>query len=322
MKETTVAFQPTAKAESAARWKKRRPFRVIWKRHWRLYLMMLPGFALAAVFNYYPMWGIAMAFLDYNPVAGIRGSEFVGLDQFRRFLTTPSFPRLLRNTLVIAIGKIVAGQLAALIFALTLNEIGSRLYKRAMQTFTTLPHFLSWTIIGGMMIITLTSTGQVNRAIIGLGLPPIRFLGDARVFPWTLILSETWKGFGWGAVIYLAALTAINPELYEAAVVDGAGRWARLRHVTLPGISPTIVLMSCLSLAGILSAGFEQILLLSNPVVYTTGDVLDTYVYRVGLLGAEWSLGTAVGLFRGVLGFILILLSWYLADRLANYRIF
>jgi len=318
MKATTMALR----ASSVARTAKRRPWRVIWRLRWRMYVMLLPGFLLLAIFHYYPIWGIGIAFVEYNPVKGLLGSKFVGLYQFQRFLTTPSFPQLLRNTLVIAIGKIITGQLASLIFALALNEVRVVSYKRIVQTLTTLPNFLSWTIVGGILIIVLSGSGFVNRGIAVLGLPPVRFLSNPRVFPFTLIFSETWKGFGWGAVIYLAALTAINPELYEAAAVDGAGRWTRLLRITLPGIQPTIILLSCLSLGGILNAGFEQILVLVNPVVYSTGDVLDTYVYRVGLLQAEWSLGTAVGLLRGVVGLVLIELSWWLAGKFANYRIF
>jgi putative aldouronate transport system permease protein len=158
--------------------------------------------------------------------------------------------------------------------------------------------------------------------VAALGGAPIRFLGSAQLFPWTLILSETWKEFGWDAVIYLAALTAIHPELYEAAAVDGAGRWARVRHVSIPGITPIVVLLSCLSLGGVLNAGFEQVLVLLNPIVYSTGDILDTYIYRVGLLGGELSLGAAVGLFKSAIGFGLILLSYWLAGKLANYRVF
>jgi len=172
----------------------------------------------------------------------------------------------------------------------------------------------------------LARAGGVNQVITALGLPAIPFLGNAKIFPWTMIFSEVWKGFGWGAVIYLAALTGIHPELYEAAAVDGAGRWARLWHITLPGISSTIVLMSCLALGGVLNAGFEQILVLYNPMVYKTGDIIDTYVFRVGLVGQggmpDFSLGTAVGLFKSVIGFALIMLSYWLADRFANYRIF
>jgi len=204
--------------------------------------------------------------------------------------------------------------------------VRSHFFKRTVQTMTTLAHFLSWIIIGGMMVQILSTKGAVNQIVTSFGLEPIRFLSDPAVFPWTLIGLETWKEFGWGAVIYLAALTNINPELYEAAAVDGADRFQRMRHITLPGIKTLIILMSCLSLGGILSAGFEQVLVLYNPVVYKTGDILDTYIYRVGLVGSggmpDYSLGTAVGLLQGGVGFVLILVSYWLADKFANYRVF
>ncbi len=301
---------------------KKPPFRVVWQQHWMMYLMLLPAAILLILFHFYPLWGIAIAFVKYNPFKGLSGSSFVGLKNFERFFSAPNAGELFRNTLVIAIGKIITGQLASLIFALTLHQVRVVVFKRTVQTATTLPHFLSWVIIGGVMVQVLSSTGIVNSAIKALGLPAIKFLSDPATFPFTIIFSEVWKEFGWGAVIYLAALTAINPELYEAAAVDGAGRWRRLMNITIPGITPTIVLLSCLSLGGILNAGFEQILVLINPVVYKTGDIIDTYVYRVGLLQAEYSLGAAVGLFRSVIGFGLILLSYWLAAKFANYRIF
>jgi len=284
--------------------------------------MLLPALIMLLLFHAYPLWGIAIAFVDFNPFKGLTGSQFVGLANFERFFAAPNAVSLFRNTLVIAIGKIIAGQLVALVFALTLHQVRARLFKRSVQTATTLPHFLSWIIVGGVMVQVLSSTGIVNKPITALGLPAIRFLGEPALFPWTMIGLETWKEFGWGAVLYLAALTAINPELYEAAAVDGAGRWKRMRHITIPGISPTIILLSCLSLGGILNAGFEQILVLINPITYRTGDILDTFVYRRGLLAADFSLGTAVGLFRSVIGLGLVLLSWWLAGKLANYRIF
>ncbi len=304
----------------------RRRVRTALKQHWMLYLMLLPALILLALFRYYPLWGVLIAFKKYSPAAGFAGSPWVGLGNFARFFEGRYATSILRNTLVIAIGKIVFGQLAAVTFALMVNEVRQRRFKRGVQTLTTLPNFLSWIIIGGVMVHFLSTTGPVNKVIDGLGLSKIRFLGSRSVFPWTLIFSSTWKGFGFGAIIYLAALTAINPELYEAATVDGANRWRRLLNITIPGISSTIVLMSCLALGGILNAGFEQVLVLYNPVVYKTGDIIDTYVFRVGLIGSggvpDYGLGTAVGLFKSVIGFFLIMLSYWLADRFANYRIF
>ena len=301
---------------------KKPPFRAVWRRHWMIYVMLAPAAVLLILFHLYPLWGLSIAFVNYSAFKGVTGSPFVGLDNFRRFFEGPDAYNIIRNTLGIALGKIILGQAVALAFALTINEIRNTLFKRIGQTTTTLPHFLSWVLIGGVMVEILNRSGIVNRGIEALGFTSISFLGDPRLFPYTMIGLETWKEFGWGAVIYLAALAGINPETYEAAAVDGAGRWARLRHVSIPGIAPIIALLACLSLGYVLNAGFEQILVFINPIVYSTGDILDTYVYRVGLLTGEFSLGTAVGMFRSVVGFILVWLSYWLADRYANYRIF
>lgn len=319
--DAPVTRQPKYLAPSTTR-SARMPFALVWQRNWMLYVMLLPALIWLILFHLYPMWGVAIAFVDYSPFKGVLESPFVGLYNFRRFLDSPNGALLIRNTLLIAVGKILIGQVISLAFALTLNEVRVAVFKRASQTATTLTHFLSWVIVGGVMVEVLSEIGIINRALAGLGVQPVRFLGSPLLFPWTLIFSETWKEFGWGAVIYLAALTGISPELYEAAAVDGAGRWARLRHISIPGITSTIVLLSCLSLGGILNAGFEQVLVLLNPLVYSTGDIIDTYVYRVGLLGGELSLGAAVGLFKSIIGFFLVLLSYWLAERLANYRIF
>ena len=299
-----------------------RSFHQVWRQHWMLYVFLIPAAVALVLFHYVPLYGIAIAFLRYNPARGILGSPFVGLANFARFLGRAAGLEVLRNTLVIAVSKIIVGQVAAICFALLLNEMKGAAFRRIVQTTTTFPYFVSWVIIGGVMLQILSSSGPVNTVVKAFGAQPIRFLGRPSVFTWTLVFSDAWKGFGFSAVIYFAALTAISPDLYEAAVVDGAGRWSRMRHVTLPGIGPTVILMSCLALGGILNAGFEQVLVLYNPRVYATGDIIDTYVYRIGLLERDYGLGAAVGLFRSVIGFFLILLSYWLADRLADYRIF
>jgi putative aldouronate transport system permease protein len=321
-----MAVQWLTRAPSAPRAATRQdkgpPLRAVLRQHWPLYAMLVPAFVLLALFSFYPLWGLSAAFVKYNPFKGLAGSEWVGLGNFRKVLTMRQAWPILRNTLGIASGKILGVELGAIVLALMLNEVRPKPYKQLVQTLTTLPHFLSWVIVGGIMTQILTSTGFVNVALGWLGIAPVRFLGDARIFLWTVIASGSWKEFGFEAVIYLAALTGINPDLYEAAAVDGAGRWARLRHVTLPGIRPTIVLLFCLSLGGVLYAGFDQLLVLQNPLVYSTGDILDTFVYRVGLKDANISIATTVGLVQSVVGFGLILLSYWLADRLADYRIF
>lgn len=284
--------------------------------------MLLPGFVLLILFRLLPLWGISIAFLDYFPTQGISGSPFVGLEHFRTLFSMREGGQIFRNTVLIAVGKIVLGQIAGVAFALLIFQVGNKLFKWLAQVLTAVPHFMSWVIIGGILIQMLSSRGVVNAPLQALGLPPIPFLRSISLFPLTLILTDVWKEFGFGSVIYLAALTAIPPDLYEAAAVDGAGRAARMRHITLPGIMPTIILMGCLGLGRVLDAGFEQVLTLLNPLVYETGDIIDTFVYRVGLLQASWSIGTAVGLLKAGVGFILILLSYWLADRFANYRIF
>jgi putative aldouronate transport system permease protein len=292
------------------------------RRNFPLYLMLVPMLISLAVFNYAPMYGLLIAFQEYDPLLGFKGSPFVGLLQFQRLFSDPDVWNVTRNTVVIATGKIILGQLFSIGFALLLNEVRVRWYKRSVQTISYVLHFVSWVIYGGILLDILRLSGAVNRAIAALGLQPVSFLGNPRVFPLTMIVTDAFKGFGFGAIIYLAALTSIDPTLHEAAAVDGATRWQRIRHVTLPGIAPTIVLMTSLSLGSILNAGFEQILVLYNQVVYSTGDIIDTYVYRTSLLGYQFSFGTAVGMLKSVAGFGLLSLSYWLADRFANYRIF
>ena len=311
------AARPRAKAEAKPSLAK------TLQQHWLLYVMLIPALLLLLLFSFYPLTGIVIAFQNFKPTRGLAGSDFVGLQNFIEIFTMREAWPLFRNTIVIAVGKMVFGTIVSLVFALMVHEVVSKVFKRVVQTVTTLPHFLSWVIIGGVMVQVLASAGPINNLVVSiLGGKAIKFLGDPAIFTWTVILSETWKEFGFGAVIYLAALTGINPELYEAAGVDGANRWARLRHITLPGISSIIILLLCLNLGNVLNAGFEQLLILSNPIVYSTGDIIDTWVYRRGLVESEYSLSTALGLIKSMVGFVLILLSYYLAGKFANYRIF
>lgn len=292
------------------------------KRYRGLYLMLIPAAILLIMMRFYPLWGIGVAFVDYNPFRGLAGSDFVGLKHFEEILSRPQTAQIIRNTLFIAIFKIILGQFFAVAFALLVYEVRHNVYKRLVQTVTTMPYFLSWVILGGTFVTILGSDGPINSLITQTGLEPIGFLRDRTMFPWTLILTDVWKNFGFSAIIYLAALTQINPELYEAAAVDGAGRGARMWHITLPGIAPTVILLGALSMGNILEAGFEQVLVLYNPLVYATGDIIDTYVFRVGLQGFNYEIATVVGLFKSVVAFILIVLSYWAADRFANYRIF
>jgi putative aldouronate transport system permease protein len=321
MSATAQVAKTTTTTRRTVTREQKRSLRAVLRQHWLLYVMLIPSLVALAVFSFYPMWGLSLAFLEYNPFKGLAGSRFVGWENFETLLQSRSTGEILRNTLFIAIGKIILGQVASVSFAVMLNEVRHQLFKRPVQTLTTLPHFLSWVVVGGMMISLLASKSLVNQALKPVVGQPILFLGDPSIFPWTLILSNVWKELGFGSIIYLAALTAISPEIYEAAAVDGANRWDRIRHGTQPHPAPTIILMSCLSLGNVLNAGFEQVLVLYNPLVYSTGDILDTFIYRVGLLQTSYGVATAVGLFKGVIGFILITLSYWLAGKLANYRI-
>ena len=249
-------------------------------------------------------------------------SPWVGLDNFTYLFAQPNFVRTIWNSLYIAVFKIFGGIVASVFFALLLNEIGNKVAKRVFQTLIYIPNFLSWVIMAGVMMDLLATDGLVNRWLTSLGMEPVNFLGNPEVFPWTMIVSDIWKGFGFGTVVYLAALTGIDPELYDAAKVDGAKRIRQIRYITLPLLMPTIILMLVLSLGGIMNAGFDQIYNLYSPVVYETGDIIDTYVYRLGIAQAQYSVGAAIGMFKSVISFILVSLSYILADKLAHYKIF
>ncbi|CAI6083964.1 putative multiple-sugar transport system permease YteP [Cohnella sp. JJ-181] len=287
------------------------------------HLMLIPGVVLVFIYSYIPMAGIVMAFKRLVPSKGMFGSPWVGWHNFEYMMHMPEISGVIWNTAFIAVMKMTAGVLVPVTFALMLNEARSRLFKRSVQTIIYFPHFLSWIILSGLLIDILSpSTGIVNELLRALGLKEIYFLGDPRWFPYTMVLSDTWKEFGYGTIVYLAALTGINPALYEAAALDGAGRLRQTLYVTLPGLLPMIVLMSVLSLGNVLNAGFEQIFNLYSPQVYRTGDIIDTLVFRIGLENANYGVATAVGLFKSVVSFGLIGASYVLAYRWTNYRIF
>lgn len=287
-----------------------------------LYAMFLPAFVFVFIFRYIPMYGVIIAFQDFQPVHGFLGSRFVGLKWFRFVFEMPGSGQLLRNTLIIAIAKMILLQAVPIALALFLNELRNVAYKRTVQTIVYLPHFFSWAVLGGVFLDVLSVNGILNNFLNVFGISDISFLSSNTWFRPVLISTAVWKGMGWGAIIYLAAIAGINPELYESAVVDGANRWRQMFHITLPSILTTVVLLACLSLGRILNAGFEQILMLYNPVVYETADVIDTFVYRVGLIQAQFSLAAAVGLGKSVVSFVLIVTSYYLAYKFADYRIF
>jgi putative aldouronate transport system permease protein len=288
-----------------------------------LYLMLAPAVALVLVYSYAPMVGIVMAFQRVLPGRGIFGSPWIGLDNFTFMIRMPNILQVLWNTIRIAGLKAVGGVVVPVAVALMLNNVTSQAFKRTVQTIIYLPHFLSWVILAGIFVEILSPSGGAINLLLGrVGLGPIYFLGDDRVFPWTMVATDIWKSFGFGAIIYLAALTDIDPTLYEAAVVDGASRRQQTRHITLPGISGTIIMLSTLSLGNILNAGFDQIFNLYGPVVYRTGDIIDTLVYRIGIANFQYGVATAVGLFKSVVSLLLIGIAYKLADKWADYRIF
>ena len=285
-------------------------------------LMMLPGLILLIAFTYVPLFYSVIAFQKFNPALGIQNSPWVGLDNFLLLFRIPDARIVFTNTLFIATLKIILLEIVAIVFALLLNEMRSLGAKKAIQTMVYLPHFLSWVILAGILRSILARGGMLNDFLLIFGIKPIYFLGNPQVFPWVLIGSEVWKEFGFEAIIYLAALTAINPSLYEAAEMDGANRFHKMRFISIPGIAPTIILLASLGIGNVLSAGFDQIFNLYSPIVYTSGDIIDTYVYRVGLIQGQYSFGTAVGLLKTVVSLILIGVSYVLASKYANYRIF
>ncbi|MBP1996896.1 putative aldouronate transport system permease protein [Paenibacillus eucommiae] len=294
-----------------------------WKQNWPLHLMIVPGFFLVLVFNYGPMVGIIIAFKKFLPSKGIIGSPWIGLDNFKYVWLMPDISQVIINTVIIALLKMVVGVVVPIFISLLLNEVRKMFFKRAVQTLIYLPHFLSWVILGGILVDILSpSSGIVNHILVFFGVEPIFFLGENQWFRFTLIASNEWKEFGFSTIVYLAALTAINPVLYEAAEMDGANRWRQTWHVTLPGMIPIIVLLATLSLGNVLNAGFDQVFNLYNPQVYETGDIIDTFVYRLGLQQAQYGVASAVGLFKSVVSLVFISVSYYLAYRLANYRIF
>ncbi len=286
------------------------------------HLMLLPGIALLIVFHLVPLFGVAIAFQDFNIGLGLARSPWIGLENFKYLFEIRDSKTIFYNTVFISGGKIIAGILVPVTFAVLLNELRVAAFKRWVQTVVYLPHFLSWVILAGVLIDMLSTSGIVNRIVAAFGGEKIMFLASNGWFPWILIGSDTWKDFGFAAIVYLAALAGIDPTLYEAAEIDGATRWQKMRYITLPSLATTVILLATLSIGNILNAGFDQIFNLYNPLVYASGDVIDTYVYRVGLVQAQYGFATAVGLLKSVIGFVLIVLSYRLAYRFANYRIF
>ncbi len=287
------------------------------------HLMLLPIFVLFTLFHVFPLYGIVLAFKSFIPTKGILGSPWVGMMHYRFLLENPEVWHVLRNTLLISVGKLITMLIVPIFLALMLNELRIQWVKRSVQVITYLPHFLSWVILAGVFKDILSAQGVINMILERVfGAEAISFLGSNFWFRPIMIISNVWKEMGFSTVIYLAALTSINPALYEAAEIDGASRFQRLWHISIPGIAIVIALLATLSLNGILYAGFDQIYNLYNVLVYDTGDVIETWVFRNGLVGAQYEMGTAVGFINSLIGLSLIAITYTLAYRFANYRIF
>lgn len=291
----------------------------LWRDRW-LYALILPGFIWFLIYRYLPMAGLSLAFREYDMKGGLFGGEFVGLKYFQYiFFEHRNFWQLVWNTLIINIYKLIFYFPVPILFAMFLNEILSDRYKRVLQTIIYLPHFVSWVVFGSIIITFLNPTeGIVNQIIQLFGGEPIFFLSDPKYFRGIVVISDIWKEAGYGTIIYLAAITGIDPTLYEAGRIDGASRWQSMRYITLPCISETIVVMLLLDIGRIMNVGFEQIYVLANSAVYSTGDVISTYVYRLGIGNGRFSLTTAIGLFQSVIGFVMILSCNAISRKVAD----
>ena len=286
------------------------------------YIMLIPALLWLFFFSIVPMFGIVMAFQDYNPGQGILHSKFVGLENFKYMFQMNDVKQVLCNTVVIAVGKIIGNIIFPLIFALLLNEFCIKRLKRPIQTIVYLPYFLSWVILAKIVLNIFGYTGPINQLMEAFGRNQINFFGEPSLFQPLVIGTDIWKGFGYNTVVYLAAILGVDQSLYEAAAADGAGRFKRIWHITLPGIRTSVALQAILSLGNVLNAGFDQIYNWYNPLVYSTGDIIDTWVYRAGLENLQYSLATAVGLFKSVISVILIVIGYKLADKFTGYKLF
>lgn len=292
------------------------------KKEYVLHLMLLPGVIATLIYAYGPMAGLVMAFQQFEPLSGFFKSEFVGFDNFRYVFALPDFGQVLWNTIIIAIFKMILFLLVPLILALLLNEVTRKWFSGFIQSAIFLPFFLSWTVLGGVVIELFSLSGPVNGLLTEMGFQPIMFMLDNDWFRGIVIGSDVWKGMGYNMIVMLAAIVGINATLYEAAEVDGAGKWKQVMHITLPGISPILILLGVLSLGGILNAGFEQILIMYNPTVYEGADIIDTFVYRLGMFSQQFGPAAAIGLFKSVISLGLVSITYYAAYKLNNYRIF
>ncbi|OCT13013.1 protein lplB [Paenibacillus pectinilyticus] len=300
---------------------KERASKLYWKQKY-FFFMLIPVIAYYLIFHYAPLYGIVIAFQNYYPLKGVSGSEFVGLDHFKELFTGLYFLPVLKNTLIISTYKLIFGFPAPIILCLILNEVRLVFFKKAVQTITYLPHFISWVILGGIVIEFLSPTrGLINAIIMDLGHKPILFVTSETYFRSILVLSSIWKEVGWSTIIYLAAITSVDPELYDAADMDGAGRLRKIWNITLPSIMPVVTIMFIFAVGGIINDDFDQIYNLLNASVLSVGDVISTYTYQIGLVKGDYSFATTVGLFKNMIAFILILLTNYVAKKTNDYSL-
>ncbi len=293
-----------------------------WKHRW-LYLMSLPGLAFLIIFKYIPMYGVIMAFQDFSFKIGVFGSPYIGFAHFQQLFTSAKFFQVFSNSLLLSIARLVFSFPIPIILALLINEIRLKFYKKTAQTLMYLPHFLSWIVLGGITTNFLSMTdGLINDLITMLGGEKVNFLGSNEWFRFVIIVTNIWKEAGWGTIIYLAGLSAISPDLYEAATVDGANRWQRIAHVTLPGISSTVVIMLVLAVGGLMNNGFEQVYLFQNDLNIAVSDVFETYTYKIGIVSGRYSYSTAVGLFKNVIATVLIFSSNRIAKKLGGATLY
>ncbi|MDF2921418.1 MAG: carbohydrate transporter rane protein 1, family [Paenibacillaceae bacterium] len=290
-----------------------------YRKHKYLYLMILPVVVYYILFHYTPMYGAIIAFKNYRIADGFIGSAWVGFEHFTSFFNSYYFRRLLQNTLLLNFYMLIFSFPAPIVFALLINEIGGKLFKRVVQTVTYLPHFISTIVVCGMITQFLAREGFLTDLLVWFGMERTVLLGHPEYFRTIYVVSDIWQGVGWGSIVYLAAITGINPELYEAARIDGANRWKQIMNITLPGIAPIIIILFILKIGHMLDVGFEKIILLYNPNTYVTADVISTFVYRKGLGGSfEFSYATAVGLFQSVLNFILIITANKISSKVSE----
>jgi putative aldouronate transport system permease protein len=293
------------------------------KRDGALHLMLLAPVTMLLIFHHIPLFGIIIAFQNYNPAKGFTKSPFVGLDNFKELFMTPGFLQSVENTLIIALGKIFLGIIVPVTVALLLNEMRKARVKKTIQTMIYLPHFISWVLMAGIIIEILNPRNGMLNQLLGLfGVEPVFFLGRNDIFRKIIWATDTWKEFGYATIIYMAALTSLDPALYEAASLDGAGYFKKMLHITLPGISVTIILLMTLKMGSILNAGFDQVYNLYSTITYDSGDIIDTLVYRLGLGGGRFSLASAAGLFKSVISGTLLVLSYKVAYKTSGYKVF